>query len=515
LAAVFTILICAPARGQEIYAGKDGSVRNVDARAALASGGDFYLATKSALYRASDGSDRWESVFYLPAGSNEINCLAVSPRGIFVGTKRGLFKSDDKGATWKNVFRTLIPEKSEVLCVNISRHKPGMALIGTRRGVFMSADAGTHWRDMSANLKNRSIGCIAVNKEYIYAGSDGGLYRKCDGSNGWQRLVVKSAADRPQIEAASEETGESEENDAGVGCIAINGRRLYAGAGRKMLYSDDAGKTWSAFTNVGLSGAINYVLPAEKGEALYCATTRGVFEFLKEPGTWKELYKGKDRNFNAKWLRADNEGSRSLWAATDKGLYRLEAGAFEADGYVDIEKSLRLVKVSFDSEPGFTELQQAAIKYADVDPEKIKKWHTESRMRALLPKVSVGLDRNRSTNYEIYTSSTKEYVTIGPDDITDGWDVSVSWELGDLIWSDDQTNIDVRSRLMVQLRNDILDDLRRAYYERKRLQFELMSAPPADAKAGLEKEMRIQELTQTIDDLTGNYFSEKMRREGR
>jgi hypothetical protein len=204
-----------------------------------------------------------------------------------------------------------------------------------------------------------------------------------------------------------------------------------------------------------------------------------------------------------------------LWAATDKGLYRLEAGAFEADGYVDIEKSLRLVKVSFDSEPGFTELQQAAIKYADVDPEKIKKWHTESRMRALLPKVSVGLDRNRSTNYEIYTSSTKEYVTIGPDDITDGWDVSVSWELGDLIWSDDQTNIDVRSRLMVQLRNDILDDLRRAYYERKRLQFELMSAPPADAKAGLEKEMRIQELTQTIDDLTGNYFSEKMRREGR
>jgi hypothetical protein len=93
-----------------------------------------------------------------------------------------------------------------------------------------------------------------------------------------------------------------------------------------------------------------------------------------------------------------------------------------------------------------------------------------------------------------------------------GFDVSVSWELGDLIWSDDQTNIDVRSRLTTQLRNDVLDDLRRAYFERKRLQFELMSYPPKDLKARFDKELRVQELTQAIDDLTGNYLSKHIRR---
>lgn len=65
---------------------------------------------------------------------------------------------------------------------------------------------------------------------------------------------------------------------------------------------------------------------------------------------------------------------------------------------------------------------------------------------------------------------------------------------------------------MVQLRNDILDDLRRAYYERKRLQFELMTNPPRDINARFEKEMRLQELTQAIDDLTGNYLSGHIRR---
>jgi hypothetical protein len=146
-----------------------------------------------------------------------------------------------------------------------------------------------------------------------------------------------------------------------------------------------------------------------------------------------------------------------------------------------------------------------------VSPEKIKRWHAGSQTKALLPKISVNMDKDRSDTYELYTSSTKDYVLQGPDDTSDGWSVGLSWDIGNLIWSDDQTNIDVRSRLMVQLRNDILDDLRRAYYERKRLQMELLTDPPKDAKARIEKELRLQELTHAIDDLTGNYLSEHIR----
>ena len=70
----------------------------------------------------------------------------------------------------------------------------------------------------------------------------------------------------------------------------------------------------------------------------------------------------------------------------------------------------------------------------------------------------------------------------------------------------------MRSRLTTELRNDILDDLRRAYYERKRLQFEMVTAAPKDLRMRFEKELRIKELTQVIDDLTGNYLTEHMKR---
>jgi hypothetical protein len=147
-------------------------------------------------------------------------------------------------------------------------------------------------------------------------------------------------------------------------------------------------------------------------------------------------------------------------------------------------------------------------------PEKIKNWRRESKMSAIIPKVSVGIDRNTTDLWHWESgSSTKsgDDVLVPGQDSVD-WGATVSWELGNLIWNDDQTNIDVRSRLMVQLRNDILDDLRRVYYERKRLQFELISNPPKDINTKFEKELRLQELTQAVDDLTGNYFSEHTRR---
>jgi hypothetical protein len=208
----------------------------------------------------------------------------------------------------------------------------------------------------------------------------------------------------------------------------------------------------------------------------------------------------------------EDEKENLLWALTDNGVYRLEGDRYEVNYYMDVERSLKSLDLMFDNEPTIAQLREQAVRYAEVNPEKIMNWRRESRLRALFPAVSFSVDKKRSTNSEIYTSATKDYVSIGPDDIANGWDISVSWKLGDLVWSDDQTNIDVRSKLMVQLRNDILDDLRRVYYERKRLQFELAMEPPQDIKTRFEKELRLKELTSAIDDLTGNYLSENIKK---
>lgn len=504
----------APAYPQDIWVGKDNSIRNIDSKALLINRGEFYLATKNEVYKTKDIKGSWQSVFFLPKGAaNEINCLGGASKNIFIGTKRGLYRSKDYGATWRNVFKTVIPDKSDILFIETSSHNPQKVLIGTKSGVFISADSGDRWSDLSGNLKSRPVKCLALNKEYIYAGADSGLYFRKEGSSGWERLLVRSAVEKPSEEESSDSVEFEEGTDSAINCIAIKDNRMYIGMDKKILYSEDDGKTWKAFSGEGLTGIVNYILSSSKSAHIYCATTKGVFDYAKDKDRWLELYKGIGKNVNVKTIRFDNDSEFGLWAVTDKGIYRLESGKYIVDQYEDIEKSLKTLKITFDGEPTFKELQQAAIRFAEVSPEKIKNWRREARMRALFPTVSFGIDKDRSSTYEIYTSATKDYTVAGPDDISDGWDVSISWDLGDIIFSDDQTNIDVRSRLMVQLRNDILDDLRRAYYERKRIQFELMLETPKDLKARFEKELRLQELTSAIDDLTGNYLSEKMRGE--
>ncbi len=497
---------------QGIWAGKDGNIRSIDTRGLVTDKGALYLATRNEVYVARDPGDKWEPVFALPSGENEISCIAGRARGIYLGTRRGLYRTDDRGKTWKSVFRTILPDKNNVLAISVSKDDPAFVVIGTARGIFLSMDSGSSWADISGRLKNIRIKCVLAGKGAIYAGGDGGLYISNASGGNWERSYIKSTAERGESQGSSSGAEyEPEEYGEGVSCIAVTDTAIYAGVGREVLMTSDGGKAWTAVPGGGLSGSVNDIAAPSESGRIYCATTKGVFEYEKDKSTWHELYKGFDKALNIMSLTIASDDENSLWASTDQGLYKLQSGRYIEDNYIDVEKSLKNLKIVFDNEPPFAELRKAAIDYADVNPEKIKKWQRESRLKALAPKVSVGWDSDTSNTYEIYTSATREYTTMGPDDISSGVDVSMSWDLSGLIWSDDQTNIDVRSRLMVQLRNDILDDLRRAYYERKRLQFDLMANPPKDLKSRFEKEARIQELTQNIDDLTGSYFSKHIK----
>ncbi|MDP3786409.1 MAG: hypothetical protein Q8R05_02530 [Candidatus Omnitrophota bacterium] len=161
-------------------------------------------------------------------------------------------------------------------------------------------------------------------------------------------------------------------------------------------------------------------------------------------------------------------------------------------------------------EPTIAELQRAAIRYAEVEPGKITNWRRQAALKAVMPKVSVGYDSDIGNTIDAYNYGGKTTYAIGPDDESHGWDVSASWDLGDLIYNDDQTSIDSRSKLMVQLRNDVLDQLNTAYFERKKLQRQLQTLPDKTSSAYLEREIRIEELTATIDGLTGGYLSRRL-----
>ncbi len=159
------------------------------------------------------------------------------------------------------------------------------------------------------------------------------------------------------------------------------------------------------------------------------------------------------------------------------------------------------------AEPTIQQVHRMAIAYAELGPEKIRRWRGLARWRSFIPSFTLGLDQDRDANIVSSTTGGVTKFSVGPDRRTRSLDFGFSWDLADLVWSPDQTSIDVRSRLTTQLRQDILEEATRLYFERRRLRAEFAGQPTEDAALREERRLRVEELTAYLDALTGGGFS--------
>ncbi|HOW43288.1 MAG TPA: hypothetical protein P5110_01530 [Candidatus Omnitrophota bacterium] len=182
------------------------------------------------------------------------------------------------------------------------------------------------------------------------------------------------------------------------------------------------------------------------------------------------------------------------------------AAAEQAEVSVDCDRSMRGL-------PDVRDVQQAAIRFADVDMGKITRWRRQAAKRAWLPQVRLGLDRDASELWHWEGGSTTkdgdDILRKGRDAL--GWDISFTWDMGDLVWSSDQTSIDTRSRLLVILREDVLEQVTKLYFEYVRAVIERAEAEGKDERKASQKELRLKELAAYLDALTGGYFSSHLR----
>jgi hypothetical protein len=200
----------------------------------------------------------------------------------------------------------------------------------------------------------------------------------------------------------------------------------------------------------------------------------------------------------------DLDQNKDFLVAGKGGVYRLSQEEVVLKGNKsagEVNYSKEDIQDLFAGEPTIEQVQGAAMEYSETNMNKIKSWRRQARLRALFPSFSLGYNKS------IYGSSSGA-MAVGPRD----WDIAFSWDVGDLVWNSDQTSIDSRSRLTVQLRQDVLDQLNSLYYERRRLKAEMLLSPPVDDVEELYRDFEIQQLTANIDALTGNFFSRVLRR---
>jgi len=81
--------------------------------------------------------------------------------------------------------------------------------------------------------------------------------------------------------------------------------------------------------------------------------------------------------------------------------------------------------------------------------------------------------------------------------------VGLRWDLPNLVFNPEV--LDVGSLAILQ--ESLLKEVTRLYYTRRRLQIDLILNPPNDPGTRISKELRIDELTSTLDAMTGELFS--------
>ena len=495
----------------------------------------IFAGTDKALYVSKDGGRTFVPVSPIFGDLKEIHKIYASPERpgeIYAAGENGLFLSPDKGVTWKKIYSSADEDAQKCRDVIVAG---GRIYLATQQGLYQKGVNDSAWGKVRGVLANRPVYHLACGRGAMYAADNSAVYRLNDAGR-IEKIFTGLPAEDNEVDIDAE-TGEPVWKSY-IGALFVPGNApddLYIGARRQICLIRSRGEGWTKEWARPVPDEITAVaLVSENqdshgnpppvqdsrqdsggipgpGGTLVIATSRGVFSYIS--GQWQPLYRGMETN-RVNDLSVDWHGR--LYAATGRGLFLNAPGkalppeapaGFRA---FDYQKAMK----DFKYEPSIRQVQAWATDYAEVHPDKIKNWRRAAKKRAWLPDLSVGVDRDKNKTlsdsvWGSYSGGGQHY--IGPEDKTFydnfGWDVSLSWDLGDLVWSSDQTSIDSRSKLMVELREDILDQVTRLYFERRRNQIELAQMANMPPELIFDKTMRVEELTALIDALTGGAFS--------
>jgi len=450
-----------------------------------------------------------------------IKRVEVSPfddNVIYVGARNALFISRDKGATFRKVYvftdeelthlfadqrlvdilyiattrrfyrinkdtvERLYSAPEETVILSSAKYNENI-YIGTSDGVYVANENVLKWRKVSGFDARVQIYFIEPGQKKMYLATSRGVYI----------LYENDTLERVYVLRDKETSGE-EESGISANVIKVdifNKDKVWLGTSRGVIFSNDAGRTWEKLYIGGIDNLNVYSIAqtALEKDTLYISGPKGFFRADVANKRSVQIFEGLS---SCEIFWSVFSGVGEIYVATAQGLFMNE--------YFTPSAPVASVETILAGEPPIAEIQQAALRYNEVHPDKIRKWRNALKFRGLFPTFSLDYDKTVS----VYQSATVDRAYVGPRD----WGASFSWNIGDLVWNTYEDDIDTRSRLNTQLRLDILDEINRVYFERLRIKREIVRSSLSEEEV-FQKSLRLQELTAIIDGYTGGYFSKK------
>jgi hypothetical protein len=176
------------------------------------------------------------------------------------------------------------------------------------------------------------------------------------------------------------------------------------------------------------------------------------------------------------------------------------------------------VLAQFQGEPTIQQVHAWANDYANTSPLQVQRWLTQSVTFATLPEVTLEyrLQNDYDQGFEYQNADgadpvAGDQVVAVSEDADQGqtqyYTVRLNWELDRLIMSSEKIRVINEAQDIVKLRDKVLAEATRLYFERRRLQVDRLLMPKTDVMARVKDELRLLELTANLDAITGGAFS--------
>lgn len=483
-----------------------------------------FVASRGNLYASTNGGKNWKEVLNLGSKA-EIYDLQFDHDRIFLFTSEGLFESRNQGEKWKKIFSGAQQENSVRSLIHDPTNK-NVLYLGTENGLFVSLDNGNKWEKISHQFERYLIHKLKADPQNneLFVATDKGLYRMRPSQNRIDRIyAVRTVSSVKELDQDQKSSDDLEENSDATyfepikSIIVTPSSSLAIATGNSILVSEDEGNYWERLSESGLPkvSIVDFVYSISQ-DTFFATADKAVYVYLPKEKCWRELSFGLSaQNIERLIITQNSDSTETLYAMTKNTIYKMiiDPSLVNPEQINTFSKERwNLLMKLFYHEPSIGKVQKQAIRYANVNKIKTQRWQWTSRFKALVPSFSVGKDYSAHETIDIDRGGTNDadkYI-LGPPYRSHNWNYDLNWNLSDFIWNSAQTSIDSREKLMVELRNDILNEVTRLYYERRRTQIEFVLKPPQDSYDYANALMRLDELTGYIDALTDGYLTKEV-----
>ncbi len=159
--------------------------------------------------------------------------------------------------------------------------------------------------------------------------------------------------------------------------------------------------------------------------------------------------------------------------------------------------------------PTVQELEQAAEEASLLRLVDVASLRARARSAAWLPELSAEYQRNVGDIDMLGIRSGEGVDTSALEDVS-RYGLRATWRLSELVFSQQELQVAATALKLQEARHELLAEVARVYFERKRLLLKRRLEPDPDVRRRLT--LDIEEHTASLDALTAGYFSKHLHR---